>query len=213
MFDVDKRYFSRVVPFLLLFLVLTGLFAVSLFRVYATASDTVTWKGGTGVWENPTNWSSGSVPTEMDDVLINYGAVTISSAQSVGSITIAFASTLNCESCILDTPTGDIINSGTIVNNRGNITVETGDLNNTMSGVIDNGPVGVLSISTGDVNNSGVIMNGSGSTMSVDVGSVTNTGTIDNCSGGKISISGYTSGTPIAQAGTCLLSTTSSHFV
>jgi hypothetical protein len=213
LFDGDKRYFLRVIPFLLLFLVLTGVFAVSLFRVYATASDTVTWKGGTGVWENPTNWSSGSVPTPTDDVQINYGAVTISSTQSVGSISIAFASTLNCESCILDTPTGDIVNSGTIVNNRGNITVETGDLNNTTSGVIDNGPVGVISVATGDVNNSGVIMNGSGSTMTVDVGSVTNTGTIDNCSGGKISISGYTSGTPIAQAGTCLLGTTSSPFV
>jgi len=201
-----------VIPFLLLILVLTGLFGVPLFRVYAAASDIVTWKGGTGVWENPTNWSSGSVPTSADDVQINYGAVTISSTQSVGSITIAFASTLNCKSCILDTPTGDIANSGTIVNNRGNITVETGDLNNTSSGVIDNGPVGVISVATGDVNNSGVIMNGSGSTLSIDVGDVTNTGTIDNCSGGKISISGYTNGTPIAQAGTCLLSDASSPF-
>src|SRR5208282_70095 len=178
---------------------------VSIPRVHADNSNVVTWNGGMGVWENPRNWSSGSVPTEVNDVQITSGVVTISSAQRVGGITVANGATVNCKSCVLDSLTGGIINSGTIVNNRGNITVETGDVNNTVSGVINNGPGGVLTVSAGDMNNAGIITNGSGSTIFVDVGNIMNYGSIDNCSGGTITVKGYTGGTLIVQTGPCLL--------
>jgi len=184
----------------------------SIAQVQAGNSNVVTWNGGTGVWENPRNWSSGNVPTEADDVQINSGVVTISSAQTVGGITVADGATVNCKSCVLATATGGIINSGTIVNNRGNITVETGYVNNTDNGVINNGPDGVLTISAGDMNNAGIITNGSGSTIFVDVGDIMNSGSIDNCSGGTITVKGYSGGTLIVQTGPCLLNTAGSYF-
>jgi hypothetical protein len=181
-------------------------------QVYANNSDVVSWIGGTGVWENPRNWSSGNVPTEMDDVQINSGVVTISSDQTVGGITIANGATVNCRSCVLVTPTGGIINSGTIVNNRGNVTVETGDVNNSVNGVINNGPDGVLTVSVGDMNNDGIVTNGSGSTIFVDNGNIVNSGSIDNCSGGTINVKGYTGGTLIVQTGPCLLNIAEFYF-
>ena len=188
---------------LFLILVIPSIFFIA--QVQASNSEVVNWNGGTGVWENPRNWSSGNVPTEVDDVQINSGVVTISSAQTVGGITVADGATINCKACVLATPTGDIINSGTIVNNRGNITVETGDVNNTANGVINNGPDGELTVSTGDMNNAGIITNGSGSTIFVDVGNIMNSGSIDNCSGGTITVKGYTGGSLVVQTGPCLL--------
>ena len=205
MFNRINCHFTRYVTFLVLFLILVIPFISSIVQVHAGNSDVVTWIGGTSIWENPRNWSSGSVPTEVDDVQINSGVVTISSAQTVGGITVANGATVNCKSCVLATPTGGIVNSGTIVNNRGNITVETGDLNNTVNGVINNGPDGALTVSAGDMNNAGILTNGSGSTISVDVGNIMNSGSIDNCSGGTITVKGYSGGSLIVQTGPCLL--------
>ena len=208
MFNRNNCHFTEYVTVLILFLVLIIPFISSIVQVHADNSDVVTWIGGTSVWENPRNWSSGSVPTEVDDVQINSGVVTISSDQTVGEITVANGATVSCKSCVLATPTGGIINSGTIVNNRGNITVETGDLNNTVSGIINNGPDGVLTVSAGDMNNAGIVTNGSGSTIFVDVGNIMNSGSIDNCSGGTITVKGYTGGSLIVQTGPCLLDIT-----
>ena len=204
LFNRSNCHFTKCATFLILFLILGIPHVVSIPRVHAD-SNVVTWNGGTGVWENSRNWPSGSVPTEVDDVQINSGVVTISSTQTVGGITVANGATVNCKSCVLDSLTGGIINSGTIVNNRGNITVETGDVNNTVSGVINNGSGGVLTVSAGDMNNAGIITNGSGSTIFVDVGNIMNYGSIDNCSGGTITVKGYTGGTLIVQTGPCLL--------
>jgi len=205
LFNRINRHFTRYITVLILFLILVIPFFSSIGQIHADNSDVVTWNGGTGVWESPRNWSSGSVPTEVDDVQINSGVVTISSAQTVGGITVANGATVNCKSCVLATPTGGIINSGTIVNNRGNITVETGDVNNTVSGIINNGPDGVLTVSAGDMNNDGIVTNGSGSTIFVDVGNIMNSGSVDNCSGGTITVKGYTGGSLIVQTGPCLL--------
>ena len=204
--------FTSYVSVLILFLILVIPFMSSPVQVHADNSDVVTWIGGTSVWENPRNWSSGSVPTEVDDVQINSGVVTISSDQTVGGITVADGVTINCKSCVLATPTGGIVNSGIIVNNRGIITVETGDLNNTVSGVINNGPDGVLTVSAGDMNNAGIVTNGSSSTILVDVGNVMNSGSIDNCSGGTITVKGYNGGSLIVQTGPCLLNIAGFYF-
>jgi len=195
--------FTSHVTVLILFLILVIPFISSIIQVRAVDSDVVTWIGGTSVWENPRNWSSGSVPTEVDDAQINSGVVTISSGQTVGGIAVANGATINCKSCILTT--GGIANSGTIANDRGNITVETGDLNNTVSGVINNGPDGVLTVSAGNMNNAGILTNGSGSTIFVDVGNIMNSGSIDNCSGGTMTVKGYTWGSIVVQTGPCLL--------
>lgn len=199
---------ARPVAILILLLALIGPLVVSIARVHAdTDTGTATWNGGTGAWENSANWSSGSVPTEIDDVQINSGSATISSTQTIGSITIAHGATVDCKSCVLDTPTGDIVNSGIIVSSHGNITVETGELNNTQDGVIKNGPNSVVYVSVGDLNNAGSITNGSGSSINIDLGDITNTGTINNCAGGKINVNtGDITGTPIAQVGACLQS-------
>ena len=211
LFNRSNCHFTKYVTFLILFLILVIPHVVSIPRVHAD-SNVVTWNGGTGVWENPTNWSSGSVPTEVNGVQINSGVVTISSAKTVGEITVANGATVNCKSCVLDSLTGGIINSGTLVNNRGNITVETGNVNNTVSGVINNGPSGVLTVSAGDMNNAGIITNGSGSTIFIDIGTIMNYGSIDNCSGGTITVKGYTGGTLIVQTGPCLLNIASFYF-
>jgi len=197
----------RSVALLVLLLALVGPLMVSIPRVHAdTDTGTVTWKGATGTWENPTNWSSGSVPTDMDDVQINSGSVTISSVQTVGSLTIANGATVNCKSCVLDMPTGDIVNSGTIASSQGNITIEDGDFNNTQGGAINNGPNSVLYLSNGAINNAGTITNGSSSSITLDNGELMNNGTINNCAGGKINVSTDDfSGTPIAQVSYCLL--------
>src|SRR5208282_78555 len=212
LFNRSNCHFTRYVTFLILCLILVIPHAVSIPQVHADNSNVVTWNGGTGVWENPTKWSSGSIPTEADDIQINSGVVTISSAQTVGGIIIANGATINCKSCVLDSLTGGIINSGTIVSNRGNIIVKTGDVNNTFSGVINNGPGGVLTVSAGDMNNAGIITNGSGSTIFINVGNIINYGSIDNCSGGTITVKGYTGGTLIVQTGPCLLNIAEFYF-
>jgi hypothetical protein len=78
-------------------------------------------------------------------------------------------------------------------------------LNNTVNGVINNGPDGVLTVSAGDMNNAGILTNGSGSTIFVGVGNIMNSGSIDNCSGGTITVKGYSGGSLIVQTGPCLL--------
>lgn len=51
-------------------------------------TDTWTGAGGTPAWENPANWSCGSVPDANTDVIINGGMVILSSNTSVRGITI-----------------------------------------------------------------------------------------------------------------------------
>ena len=50
-------------------------------------TDTWTGAGGTSAWENPANWSCGSLPDANTDVIINSGTVTLSSNASVRSMT------------------------------------------------------------------------------------------------------------------------------
>ncbi len=76
---------------------------------------TVTWTNPQGGdWDTPGNWSSGSVPTPTDDVVINLPGISITHAQtngdsvhsltsqdpidlSAGALTVASASTLNAD--------------------------------------------------------------------------------------------------------------------
>jgi hypothetical protein len=211
-FELFKNFmndFPKSIALLMMLLALTGPLALWIHPVHAASTDTGTdvWNGGNGNWETASSWSTGNIPSEMDDVQINSGSLTISSSQSIGSLTIGHGAQLTCKSCMLDVPAGDIINSGIIVNNHGNITAEAGDFNNTSGGVINNGPAGVIVVSTGDINNAGSITNGATSTISVQTGDIVNSGSINNCAGGTINLSvGNVTGTAVVQTTSCPLS-------
>lgn len=56
-----------------------------------------TWIGGTGHWEDPSNWSSNQVPGPGDQVFINNGDVTLNSTAFVNKVFISDGSYLTIE--------------------------------------------------------------------------------------------------------------------
>lgn len=52
-------------------------------------TDTWTGAGGTAAWENPANWSCGTVPDANTDVIINTGTVILNSTTSCRSISVS----------------------------------------------------------------------------------------------------------------------------
>ena len=83
----------------------------------------VSWLGGTGDWDDPSNWSSGTVPTLQDDVEIHSGSVTIRDFryEEAKSVLVNFAATLHVEVAgilvIADAiDRNGIENRGTIIN-------------------------------------------------------------------------------------------------
>jgi VCBS repeat-containing protein len=73
-------------------IVVIALVLVSIGLLQVVSADyrintTKTWVGGDGNWETAANWNPSGVPDVGDDVIINGGSVTISSPQSVTSLT------------------------------------------------------------------------------------------------------------------------------
>src|SRR5512146_2201808 len=63
----------------------------------AVMAATVTWNGGSGLWSAATQWSSGTVPTAADDVVIPASAgdiITLQGSASANSLTVGAASKL-----------------------------------------------------------------------------------------------------------------------
>lgn len=98
-----------------LFFVFIG-FLVSLFFLPQTIqAATVTWVGTSGTWETASKWSSGSVPTSTDDVIINSSTsvtVTLSSGQlaSFNTLTIGGGSSTSTLILVGNIGTGGSIN-------------------------------------------------------------------------------------------------------
>src|SRR5690606_21348469 len=53
----------------------------------AFAADAV-WFGGSGDWENASNWSTLSVPSASDRAILPNGTATLSNARSVGALQV-----------------------------------------------------------------------------------------------------------------------------
>ena len=97
---------------LLVFMAWLPIFA--LFASVSARAATVTWVGGSGDWGSASNWSSGAVPGQMDDAVIDTsnGAITV----TISSETVQVNS-VTCEETLL-------LNGGTIFG--GTVTTENG---------------------------------------------------------------------------------------
>jgi hypothetical protein len=136
--------------------------------------STVSWVGGSGSWSTGSNWSSGSVPTSANIVVINQPGniqVTLNGSASVGSLSvtgdtlvvsngtlsIATNSSLNAASSLTLTGATLTTAAGATLTNSGSISVSTGsDLN--VGGAYSQSTTGVLTLASGSVS-SGIGVN------------------------------------------------------
>jgi hypothetical protein len=127
--------------------------------------STVSWIGGSGSWSTGSNWSSGSVPTSANIVVINQPGniqVTLTGNASVGSLnvtgdtlivssgtlSIATNSSLNAASSLTLTGATLTTAAGATLTNSGSISVSTGsDLN--VGGAYSQSTTGVLTLASG----------------------------------------------------------------
>src|ERR1044071_2163600 len=164
---------------------------------------TVTWNagGGTESWSNPLNWSTNSVPTSSDDVVINSagtGTVRVDVTAIVNSITVQ----VNAELLIENGKTIMVNNASTVdvggvlaldnssFSGSGALTVN-GELS-VISGVLDGGAL--------TINSSGLMELLFTTVPSIISRTTTNAGTI------QIDDSGYP-GTPVTLDGITLTNT------
>jgi hypothetical protein len=159
-------------------------------------ADTITWVGGDGYWSEPTNWSSGTVPDSIDNIVID-GDSGITSSVILdthfileGSLSIKSDDNLLIEPGVsLSSNLGIIYLTGTVVNDGGfsnNGTIENaGSLIN--NGTIENGGT-IENYETSTIENHGTIDNDS-------IGAINNDGIITNWvnirNQGEISNNGY----------------------
>lgn len=90
----------------------------------------VTWVGGSGDWDTPSHWSTGSLPTPADDVLINTPSVTVTHSQSandsVRTLTSRALLDFSAGSLSLETTStlsAGLIFSGGTLTGPGNLTI------------------------------------------------------------------------------------------
>jgi hypothetical protein len=53
----------------------------------AVALETRVWTGGTGSWDDPTQWSPAGVPGTGDTAVVGSGAVSVDGSVTVGALT------------------------------------------------------------------------------------------------------------------------------
>src|SRR5262245_29372732 len=107
------------------------------------APAVVTWVGGSGDWDTPSHWSTGSLPTPADDVQINTPGITVSHTQFntdvVHSLTSKAALSITAGTLSLaasSSISGGLTLSGAILTGPGDLTLK-GTVNwtsGTMSG-------------------------------------------------------------------------------
>ena len=180
-------------------LILCCLFLLCTATTFAQA-----WNGGTGRWDNPANWDSGTIPNATDDVSIPSGTVTIPTgynalAQSV-DVTGGLIIQGNAFLIIDGGQDGMTINTGGTVENVGSIDIDNTALNGIYidGGVFSNYAAGVIQIdnTTQDgihvANTGGLFSNTNLITMGSNIGQdgiqVDNYAIFDNTASGEITI-------------------------
>lgn len=178
---------------------------------------TVTWNGGSGFWGQANRWSTGTVPTSLDDVIITDGFVVIPNGLNAFAKTLTITNTGTCR-----TNSNGIINMGnqmdlTIIENHGmffhfgeinmsNLTstsdwgvkgIENFNLFRTFSGseinMINVGRKSILNTDTGNFINNGHIIITDQTPVAYTIG-VTNYGTFLNGQVGYIRVDAGTYG-------------------
>ncbi len=131
------------------------LYCLLLFSSLSLSAATITWNGGSGNWDDPTMWSSGSLPTAVDSVIItNSGKVFILAGinaqaasvnvHAVDTLMIANSSTLS----INNSAWTGLVNVG-MINNKGNISISnTGHIGLLATGSMINYRSGVITITS-----------------------------------------------------------------
>lgn len=90
--------------------------------------DTITWTGGTGNWNDPASWDSGTVPLATDNALVDGeaagdSAVTVTTAATINDLTISTGDSISVNNAQTFTLTGDLFNHGTFtLNSTGSTT-------------------------------------------------------------------------------------------
>lgn len=90
--------------------------------------DTITWTGGTGNWNDPASWDSGTVPLATDNAFVDGDAagdsvVTVTASATVNDLIISTGDTVSVSNAVIFTLNGDLNNDGTfVVNSTGSFT-------------------------------------------------------------------------------------------
>lgn len=172
-------------------------FFFSLIGLQTSFAVTINWFGGDGYWHESSNWSTGTVPTFADDVVILSGTVkvlggTYAQAQSVqvantGHLTINLGARLTCRGA--SSTSGLSVSSSMSV--KGYLIVEqiTHPYGITVSGngffeVSNNGGVYIGDVGIGLWNNADVINRGKFTIENTSSNGIVNYGLIKNLDGG-----------------------------
>jgi hypothetical protein len=170
----------------------------------AGSGQTLAWAGGSGDWNDASNWLPQSVPTGFDTATIaNPGTVTLAAAanNAVANVTIGSGDTLAVDGSLVVTGTAAIDAGGTLIDNRtlsAAAIVDNGLLAFTGNQTLDNTPLSLGG--TLAVQNAGTLTLGTGETINQTSPSATidgtaasgesivNQGTIDANSGSSLDI-------------------------
>ena len=108
-------------------------------KTITVSSCVITWTGATNsAWTTMSNWSSGSVPTASDSILIPAGVPNypqISTSVSSYKTTVNSGASLTITSSGVLNAYGNIINNGTVTTNAGSTVAFKGSSAQTISGV------------------------------------------------------------------------------
>jgi hypothetical protein len=172
-----------------------------LLSIGSTAQATRTWvSGNVGNWSNTANWSGGALPTSLETAQINNGTATVDSAQTVGILLMAAAST---DVGVLNVNTGanlnvyksgstgiiEMVKGGTSAGGSATINVSNGTVRVGATGTANGGTSEFRLATSSTMLGTGTInLSGSG-VIDTDVlskGNTTNTNLTFNATGGTL---------------------------
>jgi hypothetical protein len=152
-------------------------------------SAAVFWLGGSGLWSDPTHWSSGAVPGALNDVCITNAGVTVNFEDTSTVLSLHNVATLHFVG-------GSLTITGTGQSEAGPLSLGGGNL--TTNGTLDVPAGDTLTWTGGTLSGSGVVrvesaatlvLSGTGNRFLVDA-TVMNLGTMNWSDGGQLLVSG-----------------------
>ena len=88
-----NKKFTKFLNFAVAIVIIATSSLIALDQPQAHATGTITWNGGAGSWNTASKWSTGTVPTAADDVVVSSGSIMEMGSISFKSLEMSSSST------------------------------------------------------------------------------------------------------------------------